>query len=90
MLEKVRLALRISTSAFDGEIIDLIDAAKADLGVAGVTSTEEEDPLIIRAVITYCKMHFGQSESRDFDRLKESYIEQKAQLATNTGHTNWG
>mgnify|MGYP000672228719 CR=1 FL=1 len=37
MLEKVKLALRITTDAFDSEIQDLIDAALADLGIAGVT-----------------------------------------------------
>lgn len=88
MLDKVRLALRISTAAFDDEITDLISAAEADLGVAGVTNVDESDPLIRRAIITYCRANFGQPE--DYDKLKVSYDEQKAQLATNTGHTDWG
>ena len=87
MLERVKMALRISTAAFDSEISDLIKAAEADLGVAGVTMVDESDPLISRAVITYCKMNFGEPDQ--YDRLKESYDEQKAQLSMHTGHTTW-
>lgn len=88
MLTKVKLALRISTTAFDTELIDLIDAAEADLAGAGVTHISETDPLIIRAVITYCKCHFGDPGTQ-YDKLKESYDEQKGQLAVMTGHTDW-
>lgn len=88
MLEKVKLALRIKTTAFDNEIEDLIAAALADLGIAGVVELEETDPLIIRAVITYCKAHFGEPD--EYDRLKAAYDEQKAQLRTATGYTDWG
>lgn len=89
MFEKVKRALRLmSTTAFDEDILDLINAALADLEVAGVTVPETEDPLIIRAVETYCKLHFGEPE--DADRLKASYDEQKAQLSMHTGYTVWG
>ena len=88
MLEKVKLALRIKTDAFDSEIGDLIDAALADLGIAGVTNKDTEDPLVIRAVITYCRANFGQPD--DYDRMKASYDEQKAQLQMATGYTEWG
>ena len=87
MLESVKLALRISTNAFDDEISDLISAALLDLGVAGVVVPAEVDAIVKLAVITYCKMHFGQPD--DYDRLKRSYDEQKAQLATCTGYTDW-
>lgn len=88
MLEKVKLALRIKTSAFDEELNMLIAAALLDLGIAGVTSTDVTDALIQRAVITYCKANFGEPD--EYDRLKASYDEQKAQLRTATGYTNWG
>lgn len=87
MLEQVKLALRISTTAYDSELTYLIDAAKLDLGIAGVVLPEELDALVQRAVITYCKMSFGLPE--DYDRLKKSYDEQKAQLSTATGYTDW-
>lgn len=88
MLEKVRRALRISTRAFDEEIEDLMSAALADLKIAGVNKDDVKDPLIIRAVITYCRVNFGQPD--DYDRLKAAYDEQKAQLQTATGYTDWG
>lgn len=88
MLEQVKLALRISTTAYDTELTYLIEAAKLDLGIAGVVLPEELDALAQKAVITYCKMSFGLPE--DYDRLKKSYDEQKAQLVTATGYTNWG
>lgn len=88
MLEKVKLALRIVGTEFDSELTDLIAAAEADLAVAGVTNVVETDPLIRTAVITYVKARFGEPD--EYDRLKTSYDEQKAQLSTNTGHTDWG
>lgn len=87
MLNKVKLALRIKTDAFDEEIQDLIDAALADLGIAGVITELGDDPLITRAVITYCKANFGSSD--EYDRLKASYDEQKAQLRSASGYTDW-
>lgn len=87
-IDTVKMALRISTDAFDSELTDLIAAAQLDLGVAGVVVPETLDELVTRAVVTYCKMSFGLPE--DYDRLKRSYDEQKAQLSTATGWTNWG
>lgn len=87
MLDKVKLALRITTNAFDSELTDLIEAAKADLGIAGVIVPNKLTPIITRAVITYCKMTFGLPE--DYDQLKRSYDEQKAQLSNATGFTDW-
>lgn len=87
MLDKVKMALRISTDALDSELTDLISAAQQDLGIAGVTVPEELDAIVSQAIITYCKMSFGLPE--DADRLKRSYDEQKAQLSTATGYTDW-
>ncbi len=88
MLEKVKLALRITTDAYDDELLDLIEAAQADLGIAGVVLPSDTDALITRATITFCKMSFGLPE--DYDRLKKAYDEQKAQLSNATGYTIWG
>ena len=86
MLTKVKLALRISTDAFDDELNNLIDAAKLDLGLAGVIPGNL-DAIVTTAIITYCKCNFGQPD--DYDRLKASYDEQKAQLSMATGYTEW-
>ena len=88
ILDKVRMALRISTTTFDDELTDLIQAAQSDLGIAGVVLPTELDEICTRAIITYCKMSFGLPE--DYDRLKASYDEQKAQLVTASDYTNWG
>ena len=88
MLETVKMALRISTTAYDTELTYLIEAAKLDLGIAGVIVPEELDAIVTKAIITYCKMSFGLPE--DYDRLKRSYDEQKAQLSNATGYTDWG
>lgn len=88
MLEKVKLALRIVTNKYDSELNDLIGAAKLDLGIAGVTVPSALDALVSKAIITYCKMSFGLPE--DWDRLKRSYDEQKAQLSNASGYTDWG
>lgn len=87
MLAKVKLALRISTNAYDTELNDLIESAKLDLGIAGVVVPQTVDALVSKAIITYCKMSFGLPE--DYDRLKRSYDEQKAQLSNATGYTDW-
>lgn len=88
MLEQVKLALRISTTAYDSELTTLIAAAQQDLGIAGVVLPDNLDAICTRAIITYCKMSFGLPE--DYDRLKRSYDEQKAQLSNATGYTDWG
>ena len=88
MLARIKLALRITTNAFDAEINGLIQAALMDLGIVGiddaVLSDLTTDELVITAVTTYVKLHFG--DPSDPDRLKASYDEQKAQLITATGY----
>lgn len=92
MLDLVKKALRITTNSFNDELNHLIDSALIDLGFGGampevLVVTTDTDPIIAQAVITYCKMNFGLPE--DYDRLKRSYDEQKAQLVTATGYTDW-
>lgn len=95
MLERVKLALLISEDDFDTELADLIDAAAKDLGIAGVDalviSTDTNDALIIRAIITYCGYQFELMHG-SLDRstaFKKSYDEQKAQMGMATGYTTW-
>ncbi|MBQ1453898.1 MAG: DNA-packaging protein [Ruminococcus sp.] len=90
MLELVKTALRVKTTVFDSEIEQLISAALIDLGFGGASEavlTENHDAVVNQAVITYVKMNFGLSE--DYDKLKRSYDEQKAQLGSATGYTEW-
>lgn len=87
ILDDVKLALRITTTAFDSELTNLINAANIDLGIAGVTLPSTLDAICNLAIVTYCKCNFGQPD--DYDRLKASYDEQKAQLSMATGYTTW-
>lgn len=88
MLTIVKLALRVTTDAFDDEINALIASAQIDLGIAGVVIPSELDAIVQTAIITYVKMHFGQPDN--YAQLKAVYDEQKAQLATASGYTDWG
>lgn len=87
LLERVKLSLRITTDAFDDELDQLIASAQLDLGIAGVIIPYCLDALVTQAIVTYCRMHFGQPD--DYDRIKKSYDEQKAQLQMSTGYTDW-
>lgn len=92
LLAKAKVALRISSSntAFDDEIKDILSAAYSDLEkTAGINMdtfyvASEFDPLLLRAVLTYTRMQFG--EPSDYERLKESYRIQKAQLQSCSGY----
>lgn len=100
MLAEVKMALRITTTAYDPEIARLILSAVSDLGIvdveaAGVSlsiavdgtvtdSSTITDQLLIRAIITYVRLNFGSPD--DYDRLYQSYWEQKAQLISATGY----
>lgn len=88
LLPKVKEAARITVDDFNGELTDKIMAAQMDLGIAGVEVPDTFDALVSQAVITYCLMNFGLVD--EYDRLKRSYDEQKAQLMTATGYTDWG
>lgn len=90
MLEKVKLALRVATNAYDSELTALINAAQSDLQIAGVVLPSPLDEVVEQAIKTYCKIHFLDLSDGEFARLKASYDEQKAQLNTATGYTNWG
>lgn len=88
LVAAAKLAARIKTTAFDDQVEMLLDAALLDMGVAGVVVPAELDPIVTQAAITYFLMNFGQPD--EYDRLKRSYDEQKAQLSTCTGYTDWG
>ena len=88
LITSAKLALRITTDAFDDQVSDLLEAALLDLGVAGVVVPNTIDAIVKQAAITYVRLHFGQPD--DYDRLKASYDEQKAQLSMCSGYTDWG
>ena len=80
MLESIKLALRVTINDFDEEIQGLIDAARRDLAIAGVDKIDETDPLIRRAIITYCKANFGY-DNPEAERFQRSYDMLKQHLS---------
>ena len=91
-LDKIKLSLRITTDAFDDELTMLANAAKTDLKVAGIKAgvleIENLSPIVEHAIITYVRLNFGHPS--DYDRLKESYDEQKKQLGMSAEFTEFG
>ena len=101
LLDDVKTAVRVATSAYDAELTDMINAALSDMGITDIKQsmlvTTNPNPLIKRAIITYCKMNFGYAQYSDtkgssgsYERLKASYDEQKAQMLMSSTYTEWG
>lgn len=92
MLDLVKVALRITSNAYDAQLNMLIRAALLDLGITDIDnsllSDITTDPLIQQAVCTYCAFNFGNPEN--YDRLRASYEMQKSQLITANNYTVWG
>lgn len=92
LLDDVKMALRITSSAFDNEIEGLIEAAKADLRLSGVTDAkvkDDGDPLIRRAIVVYCKANFGY-DNPEAERFQQSYDMLKAHLTLSQEYTTAG
>lgn len=85
LLQEAKTAMRLTKTEYDSEISRLISAACLDLGIVGITAeSTTADDLIRQAIITYCRVNFGSPS--DYDRLKKSYDEQKAQMQSCTGY----
>lgn len=71
LCEAVKVRLRIKTSAFDyAEVLPLIDTCLKDLKRVGIIAADD-DPLVIQAVVFYCKANFGFSD--DQERYQKAY-----------------
>ena len=81
MLEEVKEALRVSGDDLNAEVTSLIEAAQVDLRISGVNKIDDLDPLIKRAVITYCKAHFGYEDVNLSERFERSYFMLKQHLS---------
>ncbi|MCM3600634.1 DNA-packaging protein [Robertmurraya korlensis] len=84
MLKDIKIALRINHTALDSEVLDLIEEARHDLMLSGISSikaNDDSDPLIKRAIKTYAKANFGW-DNPDSEKLKISYESLKNHLAS--------
>ena len=84
LLYAARLAVRATrTSVFDGEIKDLILAARAELtrmGILPAKAYDDNDPLTRRACILYVKAEFG-LDNPDAETYREAFNTLKKQLS---------
>lgn len=91
MFELVKLGLRITGDDFNDEITLLINAGLKDLGLTDIKddllTDQTTDPLLIKAVTTYVKLNFGEPD--EYERLKQSYDEQKAQLLMSSKYSDF-
>jgi len=105
MLKEAKKALRVTAALYDTEIAALLEAGAADLRTAGVILPGNvsfsigsadavtdystlKDPLCMRAIITYAAARFGNPPN--YESLKASYDEQKAQLMHAKHYTDYG
>lgn len=79
---QAKLELRIRNQAFDDEVAGLVAAAIEDLKRRGVDADRliisatagKENALAVRAVMLYCKAHFGLSVSEyEIGRYERAY-----------------
>lgn len=91
MLEKVKLALQITTNAFDSELTNFIDSAIKDLNIAGATTISTTDSYCIDAIIKYCiwQWELLHGALNRAEALKECYEMQKASMGMTTEYTNY-
>lgn len=92
ILDDVKRACGVVGTEFDSDLTDLINASLIDMGFAGVDGTSVADTNVIvkQAIKTYCRMNFSIfGLPDDYENLKKSYDEQKAQLSMATGYTTW-
>jgi len=87
MLDKVKLALGITTTAFDSDIEENIEAARAELIRSGVLSTKanaDNDALITKAIKTFCQKEY--SEGNEASRYERSWRYQLENLRKSTDY----
>lgn len=64
MLEKVKLALRITHNLLDNDILDTINTARSEMIRAGVSETvaESNRDIVEMAIKTYCQYIYANNE----------------------------
>lgn len=83
LIDDVKTALRISHFALDDEIIDLVEAARHDLMLSGISSLKVQreravneigdlDPLIKRVISVYVKANF-ETDTVKAERFQNAY-----------------
>jgi len=82
-LAEMRQRLRIVDRDFDGELRDLIEAAREELQLAGISrksANNERDAMITSAIATYIKAEFG-LDAKEQPDYRESFEMKRKKLA---------
>lgn len=79
MLDLIKQDLRIKHARLDTDVQTNIDACKTDLGLAGVCVIDDEDPLVQKAVMLYCRWQFNFENAAE--RYQKAYEALKIALA---------
>ena len=83
LCEAGTLDLRIAGVVTPGDVAFTVSTAGAVTDTSTLT-----DPLVMRAIITYAAMRFG--NPTNYDKLAEAYETQKVQLMHAGGYTDYG
>ncbi len=89
LTDDVKVALRVSSNAYDAEVAALVAAALADMRRVGVPDealSRSPDPLARMAVLLFCKARFGY-DNDEAPRFEESYRQTVADLANSPAYT---
>jgi uncharacterized phage protein (predicted DNA packaging) len=95
LLDEVKLALRVSTADFDGELEGIIDAAKADLVQSGVSRDAVDDaerpldPFVRLAIIVYAKATWG-LDNPDSEKFWRSFYQIEKDLTMSSSYNGGG
>lgn len=92
MLDIVKLALRITTAAYDTELNLLISSCIDEMEHLGVIvdMDDQGEPTSAQvqiAIVAYCKWQFGDNDEKD--AWRGIYHEKLAQMKMMTGLTDW-
>ena len=87
IIDKVKLALRISHTALDSDILDTIQTARLELIRAGVLEEKanSDDELINMAIKTYCLSAYC-NDKKMAERYDESFKYQLDNLRKSSGY----
>lgn len=73
IISAVKMSLRISTSAFDDELSELIDACKSDLVMKGVDKIDDSEKLTRQAIKLYCRANFANGDTKERELYADRY-----------------
>lgn len=88
MLERVKLALRISHNYLDDDISETIEAARSEMVRAGVSeekAADDDDSLVSLFIKTFCLYHYCNDEKIK-DKYENAYTCQLDNIRKSSGY----